>query len=448
MERSSSARRCLAACVASAIACAIAGADAETDKAEKVLTARHDTERFEIRFRPGSRAAASVDRVAVVAERDAARIFSLLDMKAEGKLRLFLYDDVAELAAITKTGGNAGYSSGNASHVPHDNDQTRFHELVHVIAYRLPKSGSEPRNLFFAEGLANALLEFVDGVPVHAVAAFEKRRGALPPLGEMTAAKDFYAWLGKHPGLDAYDIAGSYFRFLIDTHGAGKVKQYYTGQPPQEAFGVPEEQLEKDWHEHLGRFVLRPEVETLLRRRRGEAAKFSDFEVDTDKRLPAELLGKPKDWKSLVNEELQGDPRSDWKLDGKSIRATWSAKDWSVVTLGKKRYKDCAVRAKVKLEAGCGAVQIRLGPRCEGMVVGNGTFIYCDGKPRAQNVEESLAGRQELDLLLERRGTTVAVWLDGRKVLEGKADFEEAPVGLGIVGGSAVFEDVRVRELK
>jgi hypothetical protein len=315
--------------------------------------------------------------------------------------------------------------------------------MVHLVAYRLPKSGSEARNLFFCEGFANALLEFVHGVNVHVVAAFEKHRGSLPALAEMTGAGDFYAWMGKHPGLDAYDIGGSYFRFLIDTYGMGKVKAYYTGQTPHEAFGSSEEKLEKEWHATLDRYALRPEVETLLRLRRGEAGKFSEFEVDPDRRLPPELLGEANDWKSLMRESLHGEPKDDWKLDGKVIRATHSAKDWSEVTLGTGKYQDCAVRAKIRPGAGCWAVKIFLGRKCEGLVV-NGTFIYVDGAPRASTQEEQLAGRDQLDLL-ERHGSAVTIWIDGRKVLEGRAGDEAAPVGLGIVGGTATFEDVRVK---
>lgn len=54
---------------------------------------------------------------------------------------LYLYDGVPELWAITGRTGVGGYSAIDASHVPFDNDQTRFHEMVHIVAYRLPKSG-------------------------------------------------------------------------------------------------------------------------------------------------------------------------------------------------------------------------------------------------------------------------------------------------------------------
>src|SRR5262245_1906224 len=112
---------------------------------DRALKGEEKTGHFTIRFRPGCRAAATVDRIAVLAEREFAAITKALDLKPEGGLELHIYDDLAELVAVTKTRGNAGFSAGNASHLPYDNDQTRFHEMVHLIACRIPKSGKEPR---------------------------------------------------------------------------------------------------------------------------------------------------------------------------------------------------------------------------------------------------------------------------------------------------------------
>src|SRR5262249_9328125 len=138
----------------------------------------------EIRFVPGSRAEASVDRVAAVVEDDLKRILGELGLTAfPHTIRLYLYDDVPELQRLTG-GHSGGHSTTLESHVPQDNDQTRVHELVHVVAEQFTEKGSEARNLFIAEGLANAVLRYVDGVSVDAVAAFHKRRGDLPSLAE------------------------------------------------------------------------------------------------------------------------------------------------------------------------------------------------------------------------------------------------------------------------
>src|SRR5687767_11388120 len=163
------------------------------------LTKREKTARFEIHFRPGSRAEAAVDRIAALVEGDLDHILKELGLtKFPHTIRLFLYDDVPELQRITGVPVD-GYSTPLESHVPYDNDQTRVHELVHVVAEKFAESGGEPRNLFFAEGLANAVLRFVHDLPVDAVAAFHEERGELPTLAEVHALADFYAWLEQHP---------------------------------------------------------------------------------------------------------------------------------------------------------------------------------------------------------------------------------------------------------
>lgn len=421
---------------------------AGTGDSDKVLTRTEKTAHFTLHYRPGSQAGAGVDRIAVMAERDLTRICGQLAVPVDGSFHLWLYDDVAELAAVTRTKGNAGFSSVDASHIPFDNDQTRYHEMVHIVAYRLPKSGDEPRSLFFSEGLANALLEFVHGVPVHAVAAFERKRGSLPPLSEMTGAADFYAWLGAHPGFDAYDVAASYIRHLLDAHGVEKVKRYCTGQPAAKAFGVGEAEIEKAWHRTLDGFVIRPELETLLRRRRGEAVKFSVFNLDPEKRLPSELLGRSEDWAPLDTAALKSETAAEWSRKGGVVAgARTEGDDWTVCELGTVKYGDCAIRAKIRPGRPCVGVQLRLGAQCQAMITEAGAFIWKDGVAAAEPAEP-LGDRKELDLILERHGNRVTVWLDGFKVLEGAASETEEPAGIGVAGGSAEFEGVRVRTWK
>ncbi|HEU4338972.1 MAG TPA: hypothetical protein VFS19_02800 [Planctomycetota bacterium] len=399
---------------------------------ESALKGVERTEHFTIRYRPGSRAAAAVDRIAAMAERDFERITKALDVKPEGGLELHLYDDIVEIAAVTGVKGTGGFSVGNTSHIPYDNDQTRFHEMVHIIAVRLPRSGTESRNLFFAEGLANALLEFVHGVHVHAVAAFELKRKSLPALADMIGAPDFYAWLAKRPGLNAYDIAGSWMRWLLDTHGVEKVKKYYTGAPAKDVFGSDEGDLEKAWLKHLTEFKLRPEVEALLRQRRG------------DEVLPPALLGKPEDWKKLA---FPGKLGKGWKKAGDAVEGVSETADWNILALTASPYKNAAVRARVLPVGDCYAVQLQLGEKCQAMVIRIGTFIWKEGGV-AHNPGVQLSGRRELDLVLERRGSDVTIWIDGLKVLSGVAGDAAGTVGIGVAGGTARFENVRVRELK
>jgi hypothetical protein len=430
-----------AALLLATLAAASIGAGA--GDADSVLTGVERTDHFDIRFRPGSRAAASVERTAVMAERDFARISSALKLKPEGRFVLYLYDDVAQLARITGTTGNGGFSAGNQSHIPFDNDQTRLHEMVHILAVQIPKAGDEPRSLFFAEGLANAVLEFVDGVPVHAVAAFHRKRGELPPLAELAGAKDFYGWLRAHPGFDAYDVGASWFRHLLDTFGPEKVKRYYAGLPAAKAFGADEASLEAAWHRALDAYALRPEVETLLRQRAGEAVAFAADEAGF-----AEVLGRLEEWTSLDAAEVRPGDAAAWTRKDGALEGRGDGGSWRVCELGTGKHGDCAVRATVAMPSDCGAIQVRLGDGCQAMLVANGAFVWRDAGGTARNPAVRLPGRSKVDLLLVRRGGKAEVWVDGRLAVGGPCGADPAPVGVGFVNGTAVFSEVRVRDFR
>ncbi|MHC4550297.1 MAG: hypothetical protein ACYTEZ_16120 [Planctomycetota bacterium] len=388
-----------------------------------------------------------MDRTAVVAERDLKRICALLDIPVTGTFKIYLYDGVPELAAITRTTGNAGFSAGDASHIPYDNDQTRFHELVHVVAHRLPKSGAEPRSLFFADGLANALLEFVHGVHVHAVASFYRRRRQLPALEQMTAA-DFYAWLRDHPGFNAYDVAASWIRFLLDAHGIQSVKRYYTGTPAKEAFGVPRAKLETAWHRLLDGYALRPEVETLLRQRHGEAVRFRRYPLAPEERLPPEVRGRPEEWQDLADARLRPQDPAEWSREQKVLRGRRKLPTWSWCELGTRKYSHCAVRAVVVADTGTLGVALRVGETVQALLVLNGVFHYRRDQSVKWNLAEKLRPQRKIHFVLVRKGGAMEVWLDGFRVLTSRTDKKAAPVAVGVAGGSARFEKVAVRAFR
>lgn len=405
------------------------------------------TERFDVRYRPGSRAGAAAERDGARAERDFKDMCGKLAFTPDGRFTLWLYDDVPELQAITGNKMAGAFSAGRDSHLPFGDDQTRYHELVHLVAACFPKSGEEARGMFLVEGLANALLEHVHGVHVHAVAKFYRGRKELPPLKAFLGG-DFYAWLQAHPGFNAYDVAGSCVRHLIDTHGIEPVKRYYTGTGAKEALGSDERAIEAAWLLAIDAYVLRPEVETLLRQRAGEDVRFDVYELDPDKRIPPEILGKPKDWKALAGEKF--DPRDDvsWKKDGEALVASGSGDAWHVCDLGSRKYRDCAVRARVVTNEILGGVQLQLGEGCCALLVANGAFVYRNGKGTAMSAAARVPMTGEVDLMMVRRGGKLEVWVDGFRLAEGAVDATPSVIGIGFHSGGARFENVRVRELK
>ena len=421
--------RLLACALSWTLVAGVAWAGDRPGDTEKELTGSYSTEHFQIRYRPGSRAGASAERTGAMAERDLARICTLLDVKNDAKYVLFLFDDVPEIWAVTKSSGNAGFSGGDASYLPYDDDQTRFHEMVHIVGHA--KVG-DPKTMFCAEGIANALLEYVHGVHVHAVAKYYKKAGKLLPVAEMLGAPDFYAWMSQHPGLNAYDVAGSWFRFLLDTHGLAKVKRWYLGEPAKKVFGADEAALEKAWLAALDKYELRPEVEALLAARdgRGSAGVTPEMLAAKDGWFPVKPSGSVRTW-TVKDGEITG--------QGDGPR-------WTIFELEHDLLRDCVVKTTVRM-GGAGGVLLRLGTGNQAMLLPQGTFVYCDEASHAFSGDVKIpAGRFEL--AIARRNGVFEVWVDGKRALATTAAPGAARIGLGVVGGPVTFESVRIRPLE
>jgi hypothetical protein len=419
------------------LACAaVASAGPKTTHTGSLRSAR-----VEVRYRPESLAAATAEAALDAAERDLDRIAKTLEVKPKGPFTLWIYDDLTELAAITGTNGNGGFTSGRDVNVPCGNAQTRLHELVHAVHNELAKAGDEPRNQFFHEGLANAVVEFVDGIHVHAVAAFYLKRDELPALEEV-AAGDFYAFCAKRPKFRSYDVAGSYMRFLLDRYGAAKLKQYAMGATAKAAFGADLDAVEKAWREFVGKFPLRPETETLLRVGAGEAVGFEPFV----KGLPPDIAGKTADWKPLLGEKLKLTDLAKWNREDGVLVGTNADAPWTFCDFGEDEYGDCVVRATITTAGFC-ALGVRIGDANRALLV-NGTFIYRGDRPVASSdVAQMTPSRTLTDFVVVRRGAQLEIWIDGAKALTGPAVVGPAKVGVGVALGSAKFTDVRVRKL-
>ena len=119
--------------------------------------------------------------------------------------------------------------------------------------------------------------------------------------------------------------------------------------------------------------------------------------------------------------------------------------NWSICDLGAEEYGDCIVRATIEPEEDCVGVQLRFGSRCQAMLTNAGTFVYADGVVASGDFR--ISGRRSLDLLVERRGDTITIYIDGFRIVEGRASDTPHAVGIGVAGGIATFSEVRIRDL-
>lgn len=418
-------------------------AAAPVQEGKSPLTGREKTARFEIHFRPGSHAEAAVDRIAFLVEGDLDHILAELGLtKFPYRIQLYLYDDEAELQRITGV-SSAGHSGPLESHVPYASDQTRVHELVHVVAEKFTESGSEPRSLFFAEGLANAVLRYVHDLPVDAVAAFHKERGELPTLAEIHAIEDFYDWLHDHPGVNGYDIAGSYLRYLLDTYGPTKVRRYYVGVPAKTAFGVDLAAIERAWHARLDAVELRPGARALLEERTPMTAAQRN---PAEARLTEAILGPSSAWREVKRGRLADGEPGYWGSDGVlALSGEKSQGDWCVARLDEELPGDALVRCMLQPGEAFG-VQIQLGIRCQAMVLRDqGAFLYDDQTSVIHDPRVQLG--ETVELVLRRKAGKVSLWVDGVLVAEAQMDGAPARLGIGCVGGKAKAREILVRRL-
>jgi hypothetical protein len=137
------------------------------------------------------------------------------------------------------------------------------HEVVHVFA---PNA-----NRFLAEGLAVYAHEYLNGPSAYPNFGEDLHRAAKPLAAtadiatlEQMATPVVLALDGRLDGKQAYIVAGSFVRFLIERHGMDRFRSLYeltplrpgerdAGSPERwgETIGIPLEQAIAEWRDHL-----------------------------------------------------------------------------------------------------------------------------------------------------------------------------------------------------
>jgi hypothetical protein len=178
-----------------------------------------------------------------------------LDMAYAGREHVFLYRDGEDMATTTGSGADIAFSTGTVS-VHQVHDFRGVHELTHIFALQFPQvqdAGGPDR--FTTEGLATAMAESDQGVPVHAWAATYLRAARLPELPGLRGTFPEGAPSGVHP----YHVAGSFLAYLVERFGIGRVKTFYANSAEAGmVFGVTAARLERDWRAMLEALAVDP----------------------------------------------------------------------------------------------------------------------------------------------------------------------------------------------
>lgn len=133
------------------------------------------------------------------------------------------------------------------------------HELTHVMAAPYAKSpfrvtarfGIWP-NMAIVEGIAVAADNPVDDLSLHQWAAAMRQRKLAPDIRTLFRPDAFYA----SPAARAYTVAGSFIRYLGETHGPDKLQALYARGDFEGVYQRPLSSLASEWEAFLDKIPL------------------------------------------------------------------------------------------------------------------------------------------------------------------------------------------------
>lgn len=199
-------------------------------------------------------------------EDDLARVEARLGAKGPAKITAFFFRDAgekrrlmgAEHTYIAKPWREEVYLQ--LEHYPHP---VLGHELAHVVAgsfgsgpFRVAGSlGGLVPNPGLIEGVAVAASPDDDDVTDLAWAKTMMDLGILPPMRRIFSL----GFLGEASS-KSYTLAGAFVTWVLDTHGADKVRAWYGGTPLEDLLAEPWDKIEARFKARLAELVVAKEA--------------------------------------------------------------------------------------------------------------------------------------------------------------------------------------------
>jgi len=223
-----------------------------------VLPETYETEHFLIHYDPGSKAAENIELIANDHEWRYSEVSDYLDVDLGKKINSYIYPDID---TRKKYFGSLHATVANPIHLEIHQVYGSFpiselkHELVHILSSEFgskylkisPKSG-------LIEGIAVAVDWPIDVLDKHQLAKTLITNGNLN--GNIKEFFGFGFWY--HPQSVSYTLTGSYSRYLIDTFGVDKFKEYYKSGDT-DIYGKSEDELIASWINYLNSEIELPE---------------------------------------------------------------------------------------------------------------------------------------------------------------------------------------------
>ena len=213
-----------------------------------------DSSRYTLNVRPGSFCESQAAALAEVLEDQYTHTVGTLQIEMGGRVSMFLYNSGAELTPpLPAPRSGVAFPETNAVHAVcvaplDDNLRTLLtHEANHVIIQNgLGRAGTS----FMNEGLASALVSerFADIGPASLHRWVRTNPARVVPLADLV---DDAKWNSNSN--DGYRSSASFLAFLVEQHGAARLKLIYHSRSAQlparmhEVYGRPLEALEAEW---------------------------------------------------------------------------------------------------------------------------------------------------------------------------------------------------------
>jgi hypothetical protein len=386
----------------------------------QTLTGTKDAGPLVLHYDPSSVTAEQVDAAAKANQRGYKDLEKLLEMKYSGRIHIFLYRDGDDLKKQTDADAVA-FSCGTCSvHQPHD--FVSVHELCHIFALQFPRVPDGVCDIFVYEGLATALAESDQNVPIHAWAAAYGRARRLPPLWEFR-----WRWPDKTPpNVHPYHVAGSFVGFLVERFGIARVKKWYVNATEAETvFGRSFPQLEHDWRGWLARRKVKSAHERHVLSRLGLL----------DAHVP-ERIAKAKFKHIFDGNSLSGLDRQStkcWKVRDRLLTATHDG-PWTDLRAAAPLSNVAAVRVRFRI-AGGDAFKITLspesGPGRELILARWSAYLSCgEGYATSQEAAITDANWHDAVIVITKEGAVA--YLDGLRAAECKDPWPPGNCRLGL----------------
>jgi hypothetical protein len=231
---------------------------------EEKLGGKRQSDHFIVHF-PRGKPKDDLERTIRDLEFRHAQISAFLGAPPPGKVQVWIYRSAQEKQALVGAGGTQFAKPWrqevhvNDAAFPHP---VIKHELVHAMAapFGAPPfgvcatlAGLSP-NPGIIEGVAVAGDDPVDDLTLHEWAAGMKQQKLLPDVRTLMKPMGFY----RAPASRAYTTAGSFMRWLGETHGGEKLRALYAVGDFQGVYGQSIDSLASEWEKFLEAVPLEP----------------------------------------------------------------------------------------------------------------------------------------------------------------------------------------------